>query len=60
MTSNQAKQKNTLRFTDDTDIGICIKCFKRTMKKLRKIWRKSKISTVTTEQSIKKVHIFIQ
>ena len=36
MTRNQAKRLHILGFTDDTDIRVCIKCFKRTRKKLGK------------------------
>lgn len=36
MARNQAKRLHILGFTDDTDIRVCIKCIKRTMKKLGK------------------------
>lgn len=36
MTKNQTKRLHILEFTDDADIRVSIKCFRRTMKKLGK------------------------
>ena len=39
MTKNQGKRLHKLGFTDNAGVRVCIKCFKRTMKKLGKSGR---------------------
>lgn len=59
MAGNQTKQKYRVRVTSNPDIRICTKCFKITIKRYRKTWRKWKFQ-VSIEQSVEGNDIFIQ